>query len=101
MHVIADFCLIPVGTEPTVARYVAACQRVLDGSRGVQHTLHATGTTVEGDWDDVMEALRRCHEEVHRMGVVRIHSTLAVGTRTDQQRPASERIDRVQALLDG
>lgn len=100
MHVIADFCLVPVGTEATVAPYVAACQRVLAACRGVESTLHATGTTLEGDFDDVMAAVRRCHEEVHRMGVVRIHTTLSVSTRTDLQRPAAERIERVQALLD-
>uniref|UniRef100_A0A0W0FP96 Thiamine-binding protein domain-containing protein n=1 Tax=Moniliophthora roreri TaxID=221103 RepID=A0A0W0FP96_MONRR len=36
LYAVADFCLIPMGTgEPSVAEYIAECQRVLEKS-GVQ-----------------------------------------------------------------
>ncbi|MCB9670299.1 MAG: MTH1187 family thiamine-binding protein [Alphaproteobacteria bacterium] len=98
MHVIADLCLIPLGVGPDVAPYIAACQEVL-ASRGLDHTLHATGTTIEGEWDDVLAGVRACHERVHALGAARIHSTLSLGTRPGDDRPASARIDRVRALL--
>ncbi|KAH0583665.1 hypothetical protein H2248_009278 [Termitomyces sp. 'cryptogamus'] len=32
-HPLSDFCLIPVGTaEPSVAEYIAQCQRILEQS---------------------------------------------------------------------
>jgi uncharacterized protein YqgV (UPF0045/DUF77 family) len=30
--------------------------------------LHANGTNIEGEWDEVFAAVRRCHEAVHAMG---------------------------------
>ncbi|KAG9032521.1 hypothetical protein FRB95_001357 [Tulasnella sp. JGI-2019a] len=33
LYAVADFCLIPIGTgEPSVAEYIAECQRVLEKS---------------------------------------------------------------------
>lgn len=98
MHVIIDLCVIPVGVGTSVGEYIAECQRVLDQA-GLTHQLHAYGTTVEGDWDAVMAAVKTCHERVHAMGAPRIHSTLKVGTRTDRAQSASEKIDSVKRRL--
>ena len=34
--------------------------------------------------DDVMDALKRCHNVMHQMGVSRTHMTLKLGTRLDK-----------------
>ncbi len=41
--------------------------------------LHAYGTNIEGEWDDVFLAVKKCHEKVHEMGSPRISTTLRVG----------------------
>lgn len=99
MHVHADFCLIPVGGDLSVAAEVAECQRVLRAA-GLVPQLHAYGTNVEGDWDHVMAAIRECHRRVHAMGRARISSTLRIGTRTDRQQSLADKVDRVEQLLD-
>lgn len=67
MKVIADLCIVPVGVGVSLSRYVAACEEVIRQS-GLEAQLHAYGTNVEGDWDQVMAALKRCHEVVHELG---------------------------------
>lgn len=32
MHLTADFCLVPMGVEVSVSKYIAECQRVLEKS---------------------------------------------------------------------
>ena len=100
MHVIVDLCVVPVGVGTSVSRYVAACQEVLEAA-GLSHSMHAYGTNIEGEWDDVMAAVKRCHEVVHEMGAPRISSTMKVGTRTDRSQSMADKVYSVQAKLRG
>jgi uncharacterized protein (TIGR00106 family) len=95
MKVIADLCVVPIGVGVSVSRYVAACERVLREA-GLSHTLHAYGTNIEGEWDDVFAAIRRCHEVVHEMGAPRISSTLRFGTRTDREQTMRDKVESVE-----
>jgi uncharacterized protein (TIGR00106 family) len=100
MKVIVDLCVVPIGTNVSLSPYVAACERVF-AEKGLSYTLHANGTNIEGDWDDVFTAVRQCHEVLHAMGVVRIFSTLKVGTRSDRDQTMGEKIRSVEQRLSG
>ncbi|AMX02805.1 MTH1187 family thiamine-binding protein [Microbulbifer thermotolerans] len=100
MKVHADLCLIPLGVGVSVGTYIAECQRVLDEA-GLEYRLHAYGTNIEGDWDRVMAAVKRCHERVHAMGAPRISTSLKLGTRTDRAQSLQDKIDSVQRKLNG
>lgn len=99
MKVIVDFCLIPLGPERSLSPYIAECQRILK-QQGLKHQLHAYGTNIEGEWDTVMDAIKRCHVRVHEMGPVRINTTLKLGTRTDQDQTLEQKVASVEDLLD-
>ncbi|KAI0911474.1 YkoF-like protein [Ustulina deusta] len=95
----ADFCLIPIGTgSASVAAEVAEVQKLLKAS-GLVHTMHSAGTTVEGSWDEVMRVIGQAHSVVHARGVVRVQSSMRVGTRTDKQQTAQDKVKRVEEIL--
>ncbi|KAI2613159.1 YkoF-like protein [Hypoxylon fragiforme] len=95
----ADFCLIPVGTgNVSVAEEVAAVQKLLQVS-GLTYTMHSAGTTVEGSWDDVMRVIGQAHSLVHAKGVLRVQSSMRVGTRTDKAQTAQDKVKRVEDIL--
>jgi uncharacterized protein (TIGR00106 family) len=96
MRVIADFTVVPIGVGVSLSEYVAACERVLT-ERGVSHTLHANGTGVEGEWDEVFAAIRGCHEAIHEMGAPRISTTIKVGTRTDREQSMADKVRSVRS----
>ena len=96
MKVIVDLCVVPLGVGVSVSQYVAECQKVLDDA-GLNHQMHAYGTNIEGDWDDVFAAIKRCHERVHEMGAPRITTTIKAGTRTDRDQTMQDKIDSVQS----
>ena len=98
MHVMIDLCVVPLGVGVSVSGYIAECKKILDDA-GLETHLHAYGTNVAGDWDDVFEAVRRCHERVHALGAPRITSTIRVGTRTDRAQTMTEKIDSVERKL--
>ncbi|KAI0200723.1 YkoF-like protein [Astrocystis sublimbata] len=95
----ADFCLIPVGTgSVSVAAEVAEVQKLLKAS-GLVYTMHSAGTTVEGSWDQVMRVIGQAHSVVHARGVVRVQSSMRVGSRTDKAQTAQDKVKRVEDLL--
>ncbi len=64
MKVIADLTVSPFGVGLSVSKYIAACHRIFEDA-GLKTNLHAYGTNLEGDWDTVMAAIKKCHEELH------------------------------------
>ncbi|VBB86491.1 Putative protein of unknown function [Podospora comata] len=95
----ADFCLIPIGTPtPSVAKEVASVQSLIRDS-GIKHTMHSAGTTLEGSWDDVFRVIGQAHSLVHQSGIVRVQTSLRVGTRTDKKQTAEEKVKRVEDIL--
>ncbi|KAH6624793.1 YkoF-like protein [Chaetomium sp. MPI-SDFR-AT-0129] len=94
-----DFCLVPVGTgNVSVAKEVAEVQKLLKAS-GLTYTMHSAGTTVEGSWDEVMKVVGQAHSVVHQAGVVRVQTSMRVGSRTDKAQTAEQKVKRVQDLL--
>lgn len=98
MNVIVDLCLVPIGVGVSLSTYVAACEKVLAQTE-LGYTLHANGTNIEGEWDAVFDAIKKCHRTVHRMGAPRIFSTIKCGTRTDKLQRMSEKIHSVKDKL--
>ncbi len=98
MQVMIDICIVPLGVGVSVSDYVAACQRVLQEAE-LSHQMHAYGTNVEGEWDEVMAAVKRCHEVVHEMGAPRITTSMRLGTRTDREQNMQDKLQSVQDKL--
>jgi uncharacterized protein (TIGR00106 family) len=100
MKVIVDLCVVPLGVGVSVSKYIAACERILREA-GLKTQLHAYGTNIEGDWDAVFGAIRRCHVEVHGMGAPRISTVIKLGTRTDREQTMDDKVRSVQSKLCG
>lgn len=98
MKVMIDFSVVPMGVGVSVSKYVAACERVLKDA-GLKTMLHAYGTNVEGEWDEVFAAVKRCHEVIHEMGAPRITTSIRVGTRTDRDQTMEDKIKSVEMKL--
>jgi uncharacterized protein (TIGR00106 family) len=100
VNVIADLCVVPIGVGVSVSRYIAACEKVLKDA-GLSTRLHAYGTNIEGEWEAVFAAIKRCHEVVHQMGAPRISTTLRLGTRTDRGQTMDDKLRSVEEKLSG
>jgi uncharacterized protein (TIGR00106 family) len=98
MRALADVCVVPIGVGVSLSKQIAACEKVF-ASAGLKTQLHANGTNVEGDWDEVMAAVKRCHEVLHEMGVPRVHTEIRIGTRTDRLQNMEDKIASVKAKL--
>jgi uncharacterized protein (TIGR00106 family) len=62
---LVELTIIPIGTGPHIADQLARIVEIIDASR-LPYELTPSGTCVEGEWDEVMPVVRRCHEEARR-----------------------------------
>jgi uncharacterized protein (TIGR00106 family) len=98
MKCLIDLTIVPIGVGVSLSKYVAACERVLDRP-GLTTSLHPNGTSIEGEWEDVFDAVRSCHDAVHEMGAPRIHTVIKLSTRTDREQTMQDKLDSVHAKL--
>lgn len=98
MKVIVDLCVVPMGVGVSVSKYVAECEKVLKAA-GLKTHLHAYGTNIEGEWDEVMQAIKKCHEVVHEKGAPRITTTIKLGTRVDKEQKMEDKVNSVNEKL--
>ena len=100
MKVIADLCVVPLGIGVSLSPCVAACEQILSEA-GLKIQLHANGTNIEGEWDVVFAAIKRCHEVIHQRGAPRITTIIKLGTRIDRDQTMEEKIRSVELKLTG
>jgi uncharacterized protein (TIGR00106 family) len=98
MKAIADVCVVPLGVGVSVSEYVVACEKIFREA-GLNPQLHAYGTNVEGEWEEVMGAIKRCHERVHEMGAPRVSTSIRLGTRIDKDATISDKVASVRSKL--
>jgi uncharacterized protein (TIGR00106 family) len=83
MKATAEIQVIPLGVGVSVRKEVKRAHELLVES-GLNVELHAFGTNVEGELDDILAAIRNVHETLHGEGVARISTAVKIGTRTDK-----------------
>ncbi len=96
MKILIDLCVVPIGAGVSLSPYIAACEKVLNEA-GLKTSLHSSGTNIEGEWDAVFAAVKRCHEVVHEMGAPRIATTIKLDSRTDRDQTME---DKVRSVLE-
>jgi uncharacterized protein (TIGR00106 family) len=83
MKATAELQVVPIGSGVSVRGEVARVVEILHGYDFIVET-HASGTNIEGELEDILEAVRRIHETLHEEGAVRLLSYLKLETRTDK-----------------
>lgn len=58
-----EVSIFPIGEGVSLSKWVGRCLRIIDGS-GLRYQLNPMGTVIEGDYDEVMEVIRKCHMAV-------------------------------------
>ena len=98
MQVIVDLCVVPLGVGISVSKYVAKCQKILTEA-GLKINLHAYGTNIEGEYDQVFAAIKQCHEEILAAGAPRISTTIKLGSRIHRAQTMADKIESVTGKL--
>ena len=95
--VLLDFSMTPLGKGESVSPFVARCLEVVTAS-GLDYRLHAMGTTLEGELDEVLAVVRRCFEAL-QAECDRISCSVKIDYRKGPGGRLEGKVLKVEALL--
>jgi len=57
-----EFSIVPIGKGASVSAAIARVLKIVLDS-GVKYKANPMGTVIEGEWDELMGLIRKCHDE--------------------------------------
>jgi uncharacterized protein (TIGR00106 family) len=94
---IVEFSVVPLGAGEELAGPVARILDIIDRS-GLPYRLTAMGTIVEGEWDEVVGLIRRCHEAM-REEASRVSTHIAIDDRAGASGRIQGKVEDVEKAL--
>jgi uncharacterized protein (TIGR00106 family) len=94
---VVEFSVVPIGRGEELAGPVARILDIIDKS-GLPYQLTAMGTLVEGDWDEVLGLVRRCHEAM-RGETGRVLTHIAIDDRPQARGRITGKVRDVETVL--
>ncbi|MFP4071107.1 MAG: MTH1187 family thiamine-binding protein [Desulfovibrionales bacterium] len=98
MSVIVDLSIFPMDKGMSVSKYVARSVELITSS-GVKYKVGPMGTSMEGDWDQVMNVVSRCLNDMQR-DCDRVYMTLKVDARKGDEPRLEEKVASVEKRQD-
>lgn len=97
MSVLLEFSMSPLGKGDSVGSYVARSLEIVEAS-GLDYRLHAMGTVLEGEWDEVFAVVRQCYEAM-RQDCERISCSIKVDARHGHRGRLTSKVRSVESTL--
>lgn len=95
--VLLEFSMTPLGKGESVSPFVARCLEIVEAS-GLDYRLHAMGTVIEGEWDEVFAVVTRCYEAL-RPDCERVSCTMKVDARAGASGRLASKVRSVESKL--
>ncbi len=100
MDIIAEITIVPIGIGVSLSKYVASVHSILEDT-GLKVELHSNGTNIQGDYDVIMAALKKCHEKLHNeMDTPRVLTYMKIGSRTDKNKDMLDKAKTVRMHME-
>ena len=94
---IVEFSVVPIGRGEALAGPVARILDLVDKS-GLPYQLTAMGTIVEGEWEEVLGLIRRCHEAM-RGQASRVYTHITIDDRAKTAGRIQGKVREVEEAL--
>ena len=94
---LVEFSVVPVGKGVSVSPQVARVLKIVAES-GVNYKANPMGTVLEGDWDTVMDVVRKCHEAVMK-DAERALTSIKIDDRKGKEARIEKKLESVEQKL--
>lgn len=90
---LVELTINPLGRGTHLSKDLAEILKIVDAS-GLPFSLTPLGTCIEGDWDQVMDVVKKCHEYAKSFS----HHVMTSIQIEDEERTANKLEDNVAAI---
>jgi uncharacterized protein (TIGR00106 family) len=94
---LAEFSIMPIGVGSSIGDRLAEVLKIVDSS-GLPYKVNPMGTVVEGEWDDIMKLIRKCHKTVMKTGD-RVVTTVSIDDRKGKPNRIDEKIKSIERRI--
>jgi uncharacterized protein (TIGR00106 family) len=95
--ILLEFSMSPLGKGESVGAYVARSLEIVERS-GLDYRLHAMGTILEGEWDDVFAVVKECYQAM-RTDCPRISCSIKIDAREGASGRLMSKVESVEKQL--
>jgi uncharacterized protein (TIGR00106 family) len=85
---LAEFTIFPIGKDVSLSKYVSRSLEIIDKS-GLPYRINPMGTVVEGEWDEVMELIKKCH-----LAILEDTDRVSTAIKIDDRKGVKNALDR-------
>lgn len=94
---LVEFSIIPIGIGSSIGEQLASVLRIVDES-GLPYKVNPMGTVVEGEWDEVLRLIKKCHKTVMKEGE-RVLTTISIDDRKGKPNRIDEKVKSIERRL--
>ncbi len=92
-----EFSIVPVGSGSSLGDRLAEVLKIVDES-GLPYKINPMGTVVEGQWDELLSLVRKCHEAVLK-NEERVLTNISVDDRKGKPNRIEEKVKSIEKRL--
>jgi len=92
-----EFSIVPVGSGSSIGDRLAEVLKLVDAS-GLSYKVNPMGTVVEGEWDDLMRLVKKCHNTVMKQEE-RAITTISIDDRKGKPNRIEEKVKSVEKRI--
>ena len=94
---VVNFTIVPMGKESSLSSQVAEVLKIVSDS-GIDYKLHSMGTILEGEWDEIMRLIKKCHKKISKDSD-RVLTTITIDDRKGRTGRITGKVKSVERKL--
>jgi uncharacterized protein (TIGR00106 family) len=94
---LVEFSIIPIGVGSSLGAHLAEVLKIVDAS-GLPYKVNPMGTVIEGEWDEIMKLVKKCHKTVMKIGE-RTITTISIDDRKGKPNRIEEKVKSIERRL--
>ena len=94
---LAEFSVFRIGKGEGLSQYVSQIIKMIDES-GLEYRLNPMGTVVEGEWDQILDLIKRCHQKMRQFST-RVITNISIDDREGAVGRITGKIESVEKTL--
>ena len=92
-----EFSIIPIGVGSSLGDQLAEVLKIVDAS-GLPYKINPMGTVIEGERDEIMKLIKKCHNTVMKTGE-RAVTTISIDDRKGKPNRIDEKVKSIERRI--
>jgi uncharacterized protein (TIGR00106 family) len=94
---LVEFSIVPIGVSNSIGDQLAEALKIVDAS-GLPYKINPMGTVVEGEWDEIMALIKKCHTTVMKTGR-RAITSISIDDRPGHPNRLDEKVKSIERRI--